>query len=126
MVQEAFYLTTRIETQIQVANSFKMELSSGYSALDFNEINICDTSCDKLEINEVSKSNKWNSGNYRRGGYSTNLNFGNKNQYNKKLRITNLEVDGNTRRETPRSLSYMNSHISSLHNLVSPFSSNLT
>ena len=43
-----------------------------------------------------------------------------------KLRITNLEIDGNTRRETPRSLSYMNPHILSLHNLVSPFSSNLT
>ena len=44
----------------------------------------------------------------------------------KKLRITNLEIDGNTRRETPRSLSYMNLHISSLKNLVNPFSSNLT
>ena len=31
-----------------------------------------------------------------------------------KLRITNLEIDGNTRREIPRSLSYMNPHISSL------------
>ena len=28
-----------------------------------------------------------------------------------KLRITNLEIDGNTRRETPRSLSYMNPNI---------------
>ena len=83
MVQEAFNLTTRIETQIQVANSFKMELSSGYSALDINEINTCDTSCDELEINEVSKSNKWNS-NYRKGGYSSNQNFGNKSQYNNK------------------------------------------
>ena len=85
MVQEAFDLTTRIETQIQVADSFKMELSSGFSALDINEINTCDTSCDKLEINEVSKSNKWNSSNYRKGGYSSNWNFGNKSQYNNKI-----------------------------------------
>ena len=42
-----------------------------------------------------------------------------------KLRITNLEIDGNTRREIPRSL-YRNPHILSLQNSVSPFSSNLT
>ena len=58
MVKETFNLTTRIETQIQVANSFKMELSSGFSALDINEMDTCDTPCDELEINEVSKSNK--------------------------------------------------------------------
>ena len=84
MVQEAFNLTTRIETQIQIANSFKMELSSSFSALDINKINTCKTSCDELEINEVSKSNKWNSSNYRKGGYSSNWNFGNKSQYNNK------------------------------------------
>ena len=82
MVQEAFDLATRIETQIQVANIFKMELSSGYSSLDINEINTHDASCDELEINEVSKSNKRN--NYRKGGYSSNWNFGNKSQYNNK------------------------------------------
>ena len=58
MVQEAFNLATRIETQIQVANSFKIELSSGYSALDINKINTCNTLCDELEINEVSKGNQ--------------------------------------------------------------------
>ena len=58
MVQEAFDFTTRIETRIQVADSFKMELSSGYSALDINEIDTSNTSCDELEINKVSKSNK--------------------------------------------------------------------
>ena len=57
-VQEAFDLATRIETQIQVADSFKMELFSSYSSWDINEIDTCDTSCDELEINEVSKSNK--------------------------------------------------------------------
>ena len=83
MVQEAFDLATRIETQIQVTNSFKMELSNGHSTLDINKIDTCDTSCDELEINEVSKSNRWNS-NYRKGGYSSNQNFGNKSQYNNK------------------------------------------
>ena len=81
-IQEAFDLTTTIETQIQVANSFKMELSSGFSALDINEIDTCNTSCDKLEINGVSKSNKWNSSNYRKCGYNSNWNLGNKSQYN--------------------------------------------
>ena len=43
-----------------------------------------------------------------------------------KLRITNLQKIGNTRRDIPRSLSYMNPYILSLQNLVSPSSSSLT
>ena len=82
-VKEAFNVATRIETQIQVANSFKMDLSSSSLALDISEINTFNTSCNELEINEVSKGNKWNS-TYRKGGYSSNQNFSNKSQYNNK------------------------------------------
>ena len=54
-VQEAFDLTIKPETQIQVADSFKMELSSDFSAADINEVSIDDTSCDEFELNEVSQ-----------------------------------------------------------------------
>ena len=106
-VHEAFNLSTRIETQIQVADSFKMELSSGYPALDINEINTCDTSCDELEINEVSKINIWNSKNYRKGGHNSNWNFSNKSQYHNKTQ------DNKSRNRSE--------HILSPQNLVSPF-----
>ena len=100
-----------------------MELSNGFSVLDINEINTYDTSCDELEINEASKSNKLNRSNYRKVITAATGIFVTKASTTK-LRITNLEIDGNMRRETLRSLSYMNPHISSLHNSVSPFSSN--
>ena len=39
-----------------------------------------------------------------------------------KLRITNLEIDGNTRRETPKiTLLHESSHFIPVQNLVSPF-----
>ena len=82
-VQEAFDLTIKTETQIQVTNSFKMELSSNFSSADINEIDIDDTSCDEFEVNEVSKGKKWNN-NYRKGGYSNNQNNSDNNKYNNK------------------------------------------
>ena len=85
MVQETFNLSTRIEIEIQVANSFKMELSSSYSALDINEIDTCDTSCDELEINEVST--RITNGMVvitERLVTAATRNFSNKSQYNNK------------------------------------------
>ena len=37
-VQEAFNLADRIETQLQVADSFKLELSNDYSTADINKV----------------------------------------------------------------------------------------
>ena len=57
-VQEAFDPAIKTETQIQVADSFKIELFSDFSSIDVNKIDTCDTSCDKLKINKVSKGKK--------------------------------------------------------------------
>ena len=59
-VQEVFDLAIRSETQIQVANSFKMELSSDFSSAEINEIEMSETSCDDFEVNEVAKGKTWN------------------------------------------------------------------
>ena len=53
-VQEAFELAIKTETQIQVANRFKMELISDFPSADINEIGTDDTSCDKFKIKKVS------------------------------------------------------------------------
>ena len=37
-VQEAFNLADRIESQIQVAHSFKLELTNDFSPVEVNEI----------------------------------------------------------------------------------------
>ena len=102
MVQEAFDLTTRIETQIQVADSFKMELSSGHSALDINEIDTCDTSCDELEIMRYPKVTNGIVVITEGVVTATTGILATKANTTTKLRITNLEIDGNTWRETPK------------------------
>ena len=43
-----------METQMQVADSFKLELSGGHIPADVNEINVGDLSVQDLEVNEVS------------------------------------------------------------------------
>ena len=67
-VQEASDLAIKTETQIQVADSFKLALSSNFSSPDVNEISMDDTSCDEFDVNEVSKGKNWKN-NYRKGGY---------------------------------------------------------
>ena len=53
-VQEAFNLADRIESQIQVADSFKLELINDFSPVEVNEISTDKTSVNEYEINEVS------------------------------------------------------------------------
>ena len=42
-VQEAFNLADRIESQIQVADSFKLELTRDFSTMEVNEISADET-----------------------------------------------------------------------------------
>ena len=53
-VQEAFNLADRIKSQIQVADSFKLELTNNFSAVEVKKISAIETSGDEFEINEVS------------------------------------------------------------------------
>ena len=89
MVQQVFDLTFKTETQIQVADSFKMELSSNFASADINEIHTDDTSCDKFDVNKVSKGKKWNNNNYRKGGCRNNQNYSSNNRYNSKTQDNN-------------------------------------
>ena len=47
-VQEAFDLAIKTETQIQVADSFKMELTNNFASADINEIRADETSSDEF------------------------------------------------------------------------------
>ena len=80
-VQEAFDLAIKTETQIKIANSFKLELSSYPSPADVNEINIGNISGDEFEVNKVSRGRKWNN-NYKKDGYNNSQNYNSNNQYN--------------------------------------------
>ena len=82
-LQEAFNFADRIESQLQVADSFKLELSNDYSTADINEISTEEASGDEFEVNEVNINGKWGyNNNYRKGNYGNNPNFSNKLHYN--------------------------------------------
>ena len=52
-VQEAFNLAIKTDTQIQVVNSFNMELNSKFPSMDVNEISTDNTSSDEFEVNKM-------------------------------------------------------------------------
>ena len=47
-VQEAFKLADDVESQLQVADSFKLELSNNFSLVEVNEMSAGETSGDKV------------------------------------------------------------------------------
>ena len=78
-VQEAFNPADRIESQLQVANSFKLELSNDYSTADINKVSAEKTSGDEFEVNEVKRNRKWGYKYiYKKCNYGNNQNFSNK------------------------------------------------
>ena len=84
-VQEVFKLADDMEAQLQVATSFKLELSSNFSSVEVNEMSAEETSGDELEVNEMSRDKRWgsNKSNYKCSNYSNNHNFNSRPQYSK-------------------------------------------
>ena len=81
-VQEAFKLAEDIESKLQVADSFKLELSNNFSPVEVNEMSAGETSGNEFEVNEMSRGKKWgNNSNYKR--YNPNNNHNSRPQYNK-------------------------------------------
>ena len=126
-VQEAFDLAIKTETQIQVADSFKMELNSNFTSMDINEISQQTIPpVMNLNVNKVSRGKRWNNNKYKKNGYNSNQNFRAKPDTTTKMRKTSHVINGKQRRGMQKLPSCKNCHISFLQNLVSPFSGNLT
>ena len=58
-VQEAFKLADNIEWQLQVVDSFKLELSNNFSLVEVNEISAGETLGNEFEVNRISRGEKW-------------------------------------------------------------------
>ena len=58
-IQEAFNLADRVVSQLQVADSFKMELSNDFPIADINDVSAEETSGDEFEVNKVTRNGKW-------------------------------------------------------------------
>ena len=77
------HLTDRIESQIQVADSFKQELYNDFPPLDINDISTEETSGDEYEVNEMSCVRKWGNNNFKKSIYKNNQNYSNRSCYSK-------------------------------------------
>ena len=83
-VQKAFKLVSDVEKQLHVADSLKLEFPS-YPMGEINELSAEESSGDEVEINELSRGQKWgnNNGNYKQkhSNFSSNHTFGNRPQH---------------------------------------------
>ena len=58
-VQEAFKLADKVESQLQVADSFKLELSNNFSPVEVNKMSTGETPGDAFEVNEMSRGDRY-------------------------------------------------------------------
>ena len=84
-IQEAFVLADEIEIQIQVADSFKLELMNDFTQVEVNEISTDETSGEEYEVNEVYCGNKWGNNRYRKPKYMNNWNFSSRPHQNTRV-----------------------------------------
>ena len=126
-VQEASKLADDVEIQLQVAASFKLELSDNFSSVEFNKMSPEEASGDELEVNEMSRGKIWgsNKSNYKRSNYSNNCNFNSRLQYNKPQDSKQGRHWGQ-KGKVPRSLRHRSQLTSSPQNSVTTSSSKLT
>ena len=85
-IQEAFRLADNVESQLQVADSFKLEMTDNFHHMEVNEMSAEEASGNEFEVNEMSRGKRWgnnNNNNYKCSNYSNNCNFNSRPQYNK-------------------------------------------
>ena len=84
-VQEVFKLADDLEAQLQVTDSFKLELSGNFSSVEVNEMSAEEASGDEFEVNEMSRGKRRgnNKSNCKHSNYSNNHNFNSRPQYSK-------------------------------------------
>ena len=73
-----------MESQLQVADSFKLELTNNFHSMEVNKMSAEEASGDEFEVNEMSRGKRWgNNINYKHSNYSNNHSFNSRPQYNK-------------------------------------------
>ena len=84
-IQDAFKLADDVESQLQIADSFKLELTNNFHPMEVNEMSGEEASGSEFEVNEMSRGKRLgnNKSNYKCSNYSNNHNFNSRPQYNK-------------------------------------------
>ena len=109
-VQEAFKVADDMESQLQLVDSFKLELSNNFSPVEVNKMSTGETSGDEFEVNEMSRGKKWaNNNNYKRYNHNNNLNI--RSQYNKPQDNKTGKTWGQKGKDSKITLTQESSHI---------------
>ena len=84
-VHDAFRLAEDVEAQLQVADSFKLELTSNFQSMEINKMSTEKASGDEFEVNKMSRGKRWsnNNNNYKHSNYSNSYSSNSRPQYNK-------------------------------------------
>ena len=84
-VQDAFKIVDDMEAQLQVADSFKLELSGNFSSVEVNKMSAEEASGNEFEVNKMLRGKRWgnNKNNYKHSNYRNNCNFNSRPQYSK-------------------------------------------
>ena len=102
-VQDVFKLVDDVESQLQVADSFKLELTNNFHPMEVNEMSAEEASGDEFEVNEMSRGKRWgnNKSNYKHSNYSNNRNF-NSRPSTTSLKTTSKVDLGDKKVRTPK------------------------
>ena len=64
-IQDVLKLADDVESQLQIADSFKLELINSFHSMEVKEMSADETSGDEFEVNKMSRGKKWgNNNNY--------------------------------------------------------------
>ena len=74
-----------VESQLQVADSFKLELTNNFYSMKINKMSAEEASGDEFEVNEMSRGKRWgnNNNNYKHSNYINSHSSNSRPQYNK-------------------------------------------
>ena len=84
-IHDAFRLVEDVESQLQVADSFKLELTNNSHSMEINEMSAEEASGNEFEVNKMSRGKRWgnNNNNYKHSNYSNSHSSNIRPQYNK-------------------------------------------
>ena len=117
-IQEAFKLADEVQSQLQVADSFKLELSNNFSSIQVNEMSAEEIWGDEFEVNEMSRGRRWGN-NDKHSSYNNNNNNSNKPCFNKPQDRRSGKTWENKNRDSKITLTQDSSHF-----IPSQFSNN--
>ena len=84
-IHDAFRLAEDVESELQIAVSFKLELTNNFHSMEISKTSTEEASGNEFEVNKMSRGKRWgnNNNNYKLSNYSNSHSSNSRPQYNK-------------------------------------------